>query len=97
MTRVLPENAERMFVIGLLAVVAAGAVWIREEAAVAEAATIRREHLLQILLDQRREPAAAVRLDPSRFDGLFDGRRLGWEEGPAGRYLALLPVEEAPR
>jgi len=84
-----PERGERLFVIGLLAVVTASALWIREAAAAAEAATIRREHLLQTLQHQRFEPNAARQLEPRRFDALFDGRQLCWEDGPGGRYLAL--------
>ncbi|MBL8738013.1 MAG: hypothetical protein JNL12_16385 [Planctomycetes bacterium] len=97
MTRNSLESWERLFVIGLLALVAAGALWIRDEAAAAEAETIRREHLLQTLLHQRAQPDAAKQLDPSRFEALFVGRRLCWEDGPAGRYLALGAAMEARR
>lgn len=95
MTRILPESGERLFVIGLLALVTASALWIREEAAAAEAATIRREQLLLTLQHQRGEPNAARQLDPRRFDALFDGRQLCWEDGPAGHYLALRAPREA--
>lgn len=97
MTRISPDGWERLIVIGLLALVTAGALWIRDEAAAAEAATIRREHLLQTLLHQRAQPDAARQLDPSLFEALFAGRRLCWEEGPAGRYLALGAAMEARR
>lgn len=95
MTRISLERGERLFVIGLLAVVTASAVWIREAAEVAEAETIRREHLLQTLQQQRIEPNGARRFDPSRFDALFEGRQLSWQEGPAGRCLALRAGPEA--
>lgn len=90
-----PESSERLFVIGLLALVTASALWIREEADTAEAATIRREHLLRTLQHQRVEPSAFRQLDPRRFDALFEGRQLCWEDGPAGRYLALRAPREA--
>lgn len=95
MTRIPPESGERLLAIGLLAVVTASALWIRDAAAEAEAATIRREHLLETLHHQRGEPDAAKQLDPRRFDALFDGRRLCWENGPVGRYLALRAPLEA--
>lgn len=97
MTRISQESWERLCVIGLLASVTAGALWIREEAAAAEVATIRREHLLHALLQQRARPDAASQLDPGRFEALFVGRRLCWQEGPAGRYLALGVAMEAWR
>lgn len=92
-----PERGERLFVIGLLAVATISSLWIREEADAAEAAAIRRERLLQDLQRQRVEPSTARQIDPRRFDNLFEGRELCWEEGPAGRYLALRAPREVLR
>jgi len=92
-----PESGERLAVIGLLAVATVSSLWIREEADAAEAAAIRRERLLLDLQQQRVAPGAARQLDPRRFETLFDGRELCWEEGPAGRYLALRAPREERR
>ena len=91
------EVHERLAAMLLLTLATGAAIWVEQSVVVTSNSTAHRQVQLRELQLVTGAAPAALRADLRRFDGLFHGHELVWENGVAGSYLTLLPVIEGAR